>query len=48
MITGPVTYQLSRPVTSVDREFAEFSLREPTGLDLRSCGDQSDAASRIG
>jgi tail assembly chaperone E/41/14-like protein len=43
MITGPITYRLSRPVTSVDREVMELTLREPTGLDMRSCGDQSDA-----
>ena len=43
MITGPITYRLSRPVTSVDREVAELTLREPTGLDMRSCGDQADA-----
>jgi hypothetical protein len=34
-------YKLSKPVTSVDREFTELTLREPTGLDLRSCGDQA-------
>jgi hypothetical protein len=43
MITGPIQYKLSRPVKSVDRDVAELSLREPTGLDMRSCGDQSDA-----
>jgi hypothetical protein len=43
MITGPITYRLLRPVTSVDREVVELTLREPTGLDMRSCGDQSDA-----
>ena len=43
MITGPITYRLSRAVTSVDREVVELTLREPTGLDMRSCGDQQDA-----
>ena len=43
MITGPITYRLSRPVTSIDREVVELTLREPTGLDMRSCGDQADA-----
>ena len=43
MINGPVPFKLSRPVTSVDKQFSELSLREPTGLDLRSCGDQTDA-----
>ena len=43
MITGPITYRLSRPVTSIDHEVAELTLREPTGLDMRSCGDQQDA-----
>jgi hypothetical protein len=30
MITSPITYRLSRPVTSVDREVVELTLREPT------------------
>ena len=45
MITGPITYRLSRPVTSVEREVVEITLREPTGLDMRSCGDQQELCS---
>ena len=42
MINGPIKHTLSKPVMSVDREITELTLREPTGLDMRSCGDQSD------
>ena len=44
MSIGPIVYRLSRPVQSVDREVEEVSLREPNGLDMRSCGDQADPA----
>ena len=44
MISGPIEYTLSRPVTSVDQEFKTLILREPTGLDMRTCGDQADPA----
>lgn len=39
--TGTVYYRLSRPVMSVDKEVVDLELREPNGLDMRSCGDQS-------
>ena len=42
MINGPIKYTLSRPVMSVDLEITEITLREPTGRDMRSCGDQAD------
>ena len=47
MITGPITYRLSRPVTSVDREVVELSLREPTGLDGPAATSRTPG-SRIG
>jgi hypothetical protein len=44
MRSGPIEYTLSRPVTSVDQECKTLTLREPTGLDMRTCGDQADPA----
>jgi hypothetical protein len=38
-----IKHKLSKPIRSVDRELTEVTLREPTGLDLRSCGDQADS-----
>ena len=42
MINGPIKHTLSKPVMSVDREVTELTLRPPKGIDMRSCGDQSD------
>lgn len=47
-LSGPQAYQLTKAVTSVDREISSVTLREPTGKDIRSADpDAPDYTHRL-